>query len=152
MKLAEALINRADIQKRIEQLKIRIMRSAKVQEGEEPPEDANALIAELEQLYAELAKIVKSINRTNSSVEFCPGKTIADVLAERDAISAKRNALETIAESAAIRQERYSKSEVKFISTINIGEIQKTIDRLSKEFRELDSKIQEKNWTVDLIE
>lgn len=152
MKLAEALINRADIQKRIEQLKIRIMRSAKVQEGEEPPEDANALIAELEQLYAELAKIVKSINRTNSSVEFCPGKTIADVLAERDAISAKRNALETIVESAAIRQERYSKSEVKFISTINIGEIQKTIDRLSKEFRELDSKIQEKNWTVDLIE
>lgn len=152
MKLAEALINRADIQKRIEQLKIRIMRSAKVQEGEEPPEDANALIAELEQLYAELAKIVKSINRTNSSVEFCPGKTIADVLAERDAISAKRNALETIVESAAIRQERYSKSEVKFISTINIGEIQKTIDRLSKEFRELDSKIQEKNWTVDIIE
>lgn len=152
MKLAEALINRADIQKRIEQLKIRIMRSAKVQEGEIPPEDANALIDELEQLYAELAKIVKSINRTNSSVEFCPGKTIADVLAERDAISAKRNALETIVESAAIRQERYSKSEVKFISTINIGEIQKTIDRLSKEFRELDSKIQEKNWTVDIIE
>jgi len=152
MKLAEALIIRADIQKRIEQLKIRIMRSAKVQEGEEPPEDPNELIQELDKLFLELTKIVRSINRTNASVEFSPGRTIADALAERDAISAKRNALECILEAAAIRQERYSKSEVKFVSTINIKEIQKTIDQLSKEYRELDAKIQEKNWTIDLME
>jgi len=152
MKLAEALIIRADIQKRIEQLKYRILRSVKVQEGEEPPEDPNALVSELDKLYAELAKMIKCINRTNSSVEFSPGKTLADVLAERDVLSAKRNALDAIAEAAAIRQERYSKSEVKYISTVNIKEIQKDIDQLSKQYRELDSKIQALNWTVDLIE
>ena len=37
MKLAEALIQRADCQKRIAQLRQRLTRSAKVQEGEQPP-------------------------------------------------------------------------------------------------------------------
>lgn len=152
MKLAEALIIRADIQKRIEQLKYRIMRSAKVQEGEEPPEDSEELLSELYRLYDELTRIIKSINRTNSSVELGSGKTLGDALAERDRIIDKRNALQSVIEAAAITPERYSKSEIKYISTVNIKELQKNIDQLSKEIRELDSKIQEKNWTVDLIE
>jgi hypothetical protein len=36
MKLAEALIQRADYQKRVEQLKQRIVNNAKVQEGNDP--------------------------------------------------------------------------------------------------------------------
>ena len=39
MKLSEALVLRADIQKRIEQLRERLKTSALVQEGERPPED-----------------------------------------------------------------------------------------------------------------
>jgi hypothetical protein len=39
MKLAEALVQRADVQKRIEQLRKRIKAGAQVQEGEEPPEN-----------------------------------------------------------------------------------------------------------------
>ncbi|GBF32017.1 hypothetical protein DCCM_0208 [Desulfocucumis palustris] len=57
-----------------------------------------------------------------------------------------------LVEAASIKQDRYSKSEVKFFSTVNIAEIQKQVDDLSKKYRELDSKIQEKNWTVELIE
>ena len=45
MKLAEALILRADSQKRFEQLKQRVVRSAKVQEGDEPPENPRDLLA-----------------------------------------------------------------------------------------------------------
>ena len=48
MKLAEALILRADIQKRIEQLKSRLADNAKVQEGEKPSEEPKALLAELD--------------------------------------------------------------------------------------------------------
>ncbi len=37
MKLAEALANRADLQKRVEQM--RLQKSALIQEGTNPPED-----------------------------------------------------------------------------------------------------------------
>ena len=50
MKLAEALILRADNQKRLEQVCQRLLRSAKVQEGDQPPEDPGALIEALEKL------------------------------------------------------------------------------------------------------
>ena len=33
----------------------------------------------------------------------------------------------------------------------NIKEIQKQIDKLSKKYREFDTKIQGLNWTIDLI-
>ena len=39
MKLAEALIVRSDYQKRIEQLRNRLLQNAKIQEGETPNED-----------------------------------------------------------------------------------------------------------------
>ena len=45
MKLAEALLLRADLQKRIEQIESRLLRNAKVQEGETPAEDPQALLA-----------------------------------------------------------------------------------------------------------
>jgi hypothetical protein len=45
MKLSEALILRADCQKRIQQLRERLERSAKVQEGETPFEEPQALIS-----------------------------------------------------------------------------------------------------------
>ena len=41
--------------------------------------------------------------------------------------------------------------EVKFISTISIEQLQKQSDLLAKEFREIDMKIQEKNWTTELL-
>ena len=43
MKLAEALSNRADLQRRISQLKGRLKDSHKVQEGDTPAEDVLAL-------------------------------------------------------------------------------------------------------------
>jgi hypothetical protein len=45
MKLAEALILRADSQKRVEQLRQRLTRAARVQEGENPPENPQELMA-----------------------------------------------------------------------------------------------------------
>lgn len=152
MKIAEALILRADCKKRIEQLKQRLVRSAKVQEGEKPPENPKQLLEELERIISELTALIKKINKTNSLTEFQEGKVLTDALAERDTISLKRNILSDLIQASSIKLDRYSKSEVKFFSTVNIAEIQKQVDELSKDYRELDSKIQEKNWIVDLIE
>lgn len=43
MKLAKALVLRAEARKRIEQMKTRLLRNAKVQEGEQTAEDPNTL-------------------------------------------------------------------------------------------------------------
>jgi hypothetical protein len=152
MKLAEALILRADCNKRFEQLKQRVIRSAMVQEGDAPPENPDELLAELERVATELAGLIKRINRTNSQTEFRSGATLADALAERDVTLLKREAYNQIVQNAALRQDRYSKSEVKFISTVKVQQLQRRMDDLSKEARELDARIQEMNWRVELAE
>ena len=113
MKLAEALILRADCQKRYEQLKARILRSAKVQEGDQPAEDPQELLAELERVVGELADLIKRINRTNSGTLYREGSTISDALAEREALGLRRDVYGNAAQAAAVTQDRYSRSEVK---------------------------------------
>lgn len=151
MKLAEALILRSDAQKRIAQLQERLVRSAQVQEGETPPEDPQQLLAELEATLAELEDLIKRINRTNSTTNFDEG-TLSDVLAERDVLTLKRNAYNRLIQQAAIRPQRYGLAEVRFLSTVDIAALQQHLDRLSRDYRELDSQIQASNWETDLIE
>jgi hypothetical protein len=55
MKLAEALILRADCQKRFAQLKSRLLTNAKIQEGDKPAEKPRELIRELEALLVSLS-------------------------------------------------------------------------------------------------
>jgi hypothetical protein len=155
MKLAEALILRADCQKRLEQLKARITRSAKVQEGDAPPENPQELVVELERTADELADLIKRINRTNSSTRFGvepDTRTLSDVLAERDVLALRRSAYSGLAEAAAVTQNLYSRSEVKFVSTVNVAEVQKRTDDLARHYRELDARIQEANWKTDLLD
>jgi len=71
MKLAEALILRADCQKRIAQLKSRLLVNAKVQEGDKPAETPQELIAELGRVSTELLDLIKRINRTKLGNGVC---------------------------------------------------------------------------------
>src|SRR5262249_18818277 len=147
-----ALILRADAQKRVEQLKQRMANSAKVQEGDKSPENPQELLAEMERVFAALADLIKRINKTNSATAFEAGKTLSDVLAERDVLMAKRNAYSQLANAASIVHSVYSRSEIKFVRTVDVSDIQKQVDELSKEYRELDSQVQQLNWQTDLIE
>jgi hypothetical protein len=54
-------------------------------------------------------------------------------------------------EAGRIEQNRYSRSEVRFVSTINIGDMQKVADGLAREHRELDAQVQGLNWTTELL-
>lgn len=152
MKLAEALIIRADIQKRIEQLKKRLGNVVKIQEGDTPAEDPFLLIKEISDLYLNLENIIKQINKTNSLIKLDNEKTIAEVLAERDIIVSKRNFIINLIESASVRQDRYSHSEIKFKITIDINSLQKEADVLAKKYREIDTKIQQLNWNIELLD
>jgi hypothetical protein len=152
MKLAEALILRADCQKRIAQLRARLLANAKIQEGDAPAETPQDLIAEFARVSRELLDLIKRINKTNSATAFAGTKTISDALAERDVLALERAAYVDLAQTAAITQDRYSRSEVKYIATINVAEIQKRADELAKNYRELDTRIQELNWQTELVD
>lgn len=152
MKLAEALILRADSQKRVEQLRQRLTRAARVQEGENPPENPQELMAELDQIINEITTLIKRINKTNAHTNLADNITLADALANRDTLLLKRNVYNDLVETAAYRQERYSLSEIKFVSTVNVALIQAQVNQLSRQYRELDTKIQEANWKTELLD
>ena len=152
MKLAEALILRADCQKRFGQLKSRLHTNAKVQEGDAPAETPQDLIAELGRVSAELLDLIKRINRTNATTAFAGTLTISDALAERDVLMLQRAAYVELAQNASISHDRYSRSEVKYVATINVAGIQQHADELAKNYRELDTRIQELNWQTELVD
>lgn len=150
MRLAEALVLRADKKKRMEQLKQRILRNARVQEGEKPAEDPEALIKEMEKIAEELVELIQRINKTNSNTEFEKGVSLADALAKRDILVLKNSIYRDLAQTATITQDVRTKSEVKFKGTVKVPQIQEQADQIAKAHRELDTKIQELNWKTDL--
>ena len=77
MKLAEALVLRAEGQKRIEQLQQRLIQNAKVQADDQPAENPEILQQELEQLAQELVLLIQRINRTKSRTELEAGMSIS---------------------------------------------------------------------------
>ena len=152
MKLSEALIRRADIQKRIQQLRQRLNQNALVQEGGQPAEQPDELLAESRRALGELVTLIKQINRTNLATRFDGNRTLTDALAERDMIVLERSILAGLVESAAIRLPRYGQFEARLERTVDVPQIQQRIDTLSQRYRELDTRIQELNWQTELIE
>ena len=151
MKLAEALILRADIQKRIEQLKSRLADNAKVQEGEKPSEEPKALLAELDALTSELERLIVRINLTNCTAK-TDGKSLTELIAKRDMLTLKAGALRAFAQVAAQKIDAYSRSEIKILSTVDVAALQKQVDELARQIRQLDTTLQGANWQTDLID
>lgn len=151
MKLAEALTIRADLQRRLSQLNNRLLNNSKVQEGEEPSENPMELLSELDNCVSKLEYLIKSINYTNC-VTIIDGISIADLIAKKDTLTKKATITRNFLNSASETVTRYSNMEIKIHSTVSVSELQKNLDLLSKELRELNVKIQSANWNTDLIE
>lgn len=150
MKIAEALIERADIQKRIEQLRDRLSSNALVQEGEEPAEDPISLLTELDRLEKRLCELVARINLTNANT-VSGGMTVTEMLALRDCLAQKNDIMRDFLRAASQKWMRGRGSEIVVKSTVSVSELQKQVDDISKQLRELDTRIQGINWNTDLI-
>ena len=150
MKLAAALIERADLQTRLTQLQTRLLNNAKVQEGVKPNEDPKDLLKELDEISKQLEDYIYRINMTNAAtlVDETPLTTL---LAKKDVLTKKISILRTFLNESSALVDRYSLKEIKIDSTVDVAKLQKDLDTLSKELRLLDQKIQEINWTTDLI-
>ena len=150
MKLAKALVLRADDQNRIEQLQQRLIQNVQVQADDQPAENPEILQQELEQLAQELVLLIQRINRTNSRTELEAGMSIADALAARDVTKLKSDIYRNLAQAAIVKQDQQTKSEIKFQSTIQVAEVQRKADQLAKEHHQLDTRVQQANWQTKL--
>lgn len=150
MKLAEALNMRADLQRRAVQLEERLLNNAKYQEGDSPSEDPQDLLKELDSITEQLMYYICHINRTNSNT--LDGDTsLTDMLGRKDVLSQKLSILRKFIKEASEKCDRYGNREIRLLSTVNVSDMQKESDRLSRELRELDTRIQGLNWTTELV-
>ena len=151
MKLAEALQERADINRKIEQLKSRLNNNVLVQEGEQPAEDPEKLKQELDAAISRLSYIISRINLTNSRVSV-DGQTLTELIAKKDVLSLKISAYKDIVFTASQTAYRARNTEIKIRSAITVTDWQSETDAMSKELRLLDNKLQAVNWSTELME
>ena len=151
MKLAEALQERADLSARIFILENRLMNNALVQEGEKPAEAPEELIAELDRCSEEMERLITAINLTNSST-ISDGMTVTELIAKKDVLNRKLSIYRHFLMTASQTAQRATRSEIKILSTVNVREYQQKADGLAKRLRILENRIQQINWTTELIE
>ncbi|GAA1236511.1 hypothetical protein JOF42_001275 [Microbacterium phyllosphaerae] len=155
MKLAEALTARADLQRRIEQLRARITANARYQEGEEPAEDASALLVEADAALEQLRDLIRRINATNSRLDLGADGTMTDALAARDVLRLQHSLLADAAAAASGANDQFlrqMRSELRQISALPVADLRSRADAVAQELRELDNRIQQANWLHDLKE
>lgn len=150
MKLAEALSIRKDLQTRVDQLKARILNNVRIQEGEKPAEDPVELLKELDSCLNQLRELIYRINLTNMNTN-CDGKPVTQLMAERDVLLKRVQVLRDVFNQASTTTERYSRSEIKYVTTIDVKAMAKQLDKLATQLRELDVKIQSVNFTTELM-
>ena len=151
MLLAEALARRAEAQDRLNKVQERLIAVARVQEGDTPEEDPQALLREGQALLEEIETLVRRINHTNSRTNLDEQTTLTDAIARRDSLLRARRLYNAVADAASTRQDRYSRNEIRYVSTLSVAELRATTDCLSKDYRELDTRIQQLNWTTELL-
>lgn len=150
MKLAEALSRRAQLTESIGQLKTRLKDCMKIQEGDDPVELPEDVIAELDKQLSELQNLIYRINMTNSITEV-DGKNITLMLAERDKLSLKTNILGDALRHLTEREDRYNRNEIKYVRCVDVKDFRHLYDRNAAALRELDLRIQALGWTTELI-
>ena len=150
MKLAESLQERADLNKKIEQLRSRLENNSIVQEGEKPAENPEELFSELDGAVKRLEELMARINLTNSATKK-DGVSLTELIARRDALKLKTSVYRDVIFSASQTAKRATRTEIKILSAVDVKTLQKEADRLSKELRQTDNAIQEMNWLTELL-
>ena len=150
MKLAEALQERADLNRKIEELKTRLDNCVLVQEGEEPAEGPEQLLLELDAAVARLEALMAAINLTNSRAR-ADGTTLTQLIARKDALMVQLSAYRNLVYTAGQSTNRARGTEIRVKALLKASELQKKADQIAKEVRRLDNLLQETNWKTKLI-
>ena len=150
MKLAEALIRRADIQKHIEQLESRLRDNASYQEGTTPTENPHLMLKELSDDINELQDLIARINKTNFLTQY-EGRTLTEMMAEKDARSKEITVIRKFLKDASENRDFFNRNEIRRFPSVDVPELRRQVDEKARELRLLDIKLQELNWKTDLM-
>ena len=148
MKLAEGLLLRADILKKIEHLQNRIRPVLIVSDDKVPQEDPEELLAQMRKAIRDLESLIVRINKTNNETLVEGAGSLMEALARRDSLKMLSEKLRNIRFAAQVD----NSSVNKLTATIDIKNLQTEMDQTGRAFREIDSKIQEINWLTQLKE
>jgi len=154
MKLAEALLERKSIKEQISSLRERARQDARVQEGDEPSELPESLVAEIETLLVRFEELIILINKTNLTARLSGGQSLMEAIARRDMLKMHHQLIKDLADAASPERDiwRQTRSEIKFKPTIDVADWRRKADKLAKEYREIDNQLQAANWTVEISE
>ena len=106
---------------------------------------------ELEESLARLEYLIRQINLTNCAYKV-DGQTLTELIAKKDVLRVKQSAYRDILYAASQSTQRARNTEIKIVPVLKAAQLQKKADELAKEIRLLDNKIQQANWTADLME
>lgn len=151
MKLAEALQERADLNRSIAQLKSRLEASALVQQGEQPLEDPAQLKQSLDKAVQRLAWLIARINHTNCTT-LAEGQSLTELIARKDTLTLQIQLYREILQEASQANYRARGTEIRILPTIQVADWQAQLDELCRQLRLLDNLLQRTNWATDLLE
>lgn len=119
MKLAEALQERVDLTRAIQQLNNRLINNVLVQVGESPLENPEELKQQLDQKVIRLQYLINHINITNCQTVI-ENKTLTEMIAKKDALLLKIRVYQDVIVQAGQITQRARGSEIKIKPTIYI--------------------------------
>ena len=151
MNLAEALQERADLDRKISQLNVRLSKTVLVQQGEKPAEDPNVLLGEVRDCTDRLETLIRQINLTNCQY-MVDGISLTAIIAKKDMLLRKLNVFRNALDNALQSTNRARGTEIKIVPAIDVGILRKEADEIAKQIRLLDNKLQQANWSAELIE
>lgn len=150
MKLAEVLLLRGDLQRDLAWAKGQLAKDARVQEGDEPGEPPSALIERIESLTAKLETLITRINEANLAHRDSRGQTLTQLMAHRDMLRLKHATYAAAHAEATNRESHYGASEIKWKPAFDAAEMRKRVEAISIDLRELNAKVQQLNWSIDI--
>lgn len=150
MKIGEALTQRAELVRKIQELDGRIAVNATSQEGDAPAEDPNVLLTESARVTDELEALITRINLTNALTTLEDGTPITAALARRDTLATRVRTLQKAIQAAQSTGLRYSMTEIKTVKHLDVAALQAQHDAYATERRALDAAIQAHNWSTDV--
>lgn len=154
MTLAEALVERKALKERLDSLKGRLAVNARVQEGDAPTEAPADLMEQVSAAIADLEHLLVAINRTNLAARL-PGEegwSLMEAIARRDMLTLHQTIIQgTIGATRIMRDEwAVTHREVRSVLAVDVAALQRQIDALAKERRQLDLRLQAANWSTRL--
>ncbi|WP_262119059.1 DIP1984 family protein [Enterococcus casseliflavus] len=150
MKLAEALLLRRDLNNRLFQLRNEISSSVLVQEGDTLDRSITELFKEYDEINQQYSELVVAINRKNATASLGDSALLLmEALEQREQLR-RKHALLTQALDETKAAPRMGRNEIRLVRTIDTKTLTEQLNTTAKQLRELDGKIQQTNWLVDL--